>query len=99
MDIPKPKDNFLRRNRLLSEISNILSNQTEIKFAVIIGGGGSGKTTVAREVQSFLRTRVSWEINAETTDSMYNSFWDLAAHLAINKQLNDKLESIKEFLI
>ncbi|MDR2107804.1 MAG: LuxR C-terminal-related transcriptional regulator [Holosporaceae bacterium] len=96
MDIPRFHENFLRRGKLLEKITEILQSQSEIKTVVIIGAGGAGKTSLAREILCSSECTVKWEINAETAVSIYNSFFDLARHLAITEKSQKELENIKD---
>ena len=94
-DMPKLQENFLERSDLVDKIMKILESQEGIKTVVLIGGGGSGKTTVGREVLSLLKSPIRWEINAETSDSIFNSFFDLASHMANTPEIQKDLEIIK----
>jgi DNA-binding CsgD family transcriptional regulator/tetratricopeptide (TPR) repeat protein len=91
IDIPKIQEHFLRRSALISRAEDILKSQEGLKTVVIIGGGGAGKTTLARELLRSSKSPVKWEINAETEDSIYNSFFDLACHLATSDQKEPEL--------
>jgi tetratricopeptide (TPR) repeat protein len=95
MDLPEFHENFLQRPELLSKINEILKSQSGVKMAVIVGGGGAGKTTLAREILRSFKSSIVWEINAETDDSIYNSFFDLANHLAVTIESKKELEIIK----
>jgi tetratricopeptide (TPR) repeat protein/DNA-binding CsgD family transcriptional regulator len=96
IDIPRFHENFLKRAKLLSKISEILQSQSGIRTAVVIGAGGAGKTSLAREILQSLECAVKWEINAETAVGIYNSFFDLARHLATTEKSQKELESIKD---
>jgi hypothetical protein len=96
IDIPRFHENFLRRAKLLSKINEILRSQSGLRTAVIIGAGGAGKTSLAREILQSSKCAAKWEINAETAVSIYNSFFDLAGHLAKTEKSQKELESIKD---
>ncbi|GHT93210.1 hypothetical protein FACS1894122_08090 [Alphaproteobacteria bacterium] len=98
MDLPEFHENFLKRVKLLSKINEILKSQNGIRMVVIAGSGGVGKTTLGREVLSSSKCSVKWEINAETSDSLYNSFFDLASQLAIENESQKELEIIKDIM-
>jgi DNA-binding CsgD family transcriptional regulator len=70
MDIPRVHENFLERRELLAKITDILESQSGIKTVVIIGAGGTGKTSLAREILRSLKCAAKWEINAETAISI-----------------------------
>ncbi len=83
------------RSDYQSKIEETLSSQDGIKLAIIIGSGGSGKTTMAR---SFLRKScadICWEINAETSHSIFLSFVELAEALSKTEKLKKELQIIK----
>lgn len=88
-------ENYLDRYNYISKIKEILSNQDKIKSAVIIGLGGSGKTTIARKFLQISDSEISWEINAETNHSIFSSFMELAESIAKTKDQRNELEIIK----
>jgi DNA-binding CsgD family transcriptional regulator/tetratricopeptide (TPR) repeat protein len=96
IDIPRVHENFLERGTLLAQIKNVLKSQEGIKTVVVAGDGGAGKTSLAREILRSLECLAKWEINAETEISIYNSFLDLASHLAATVESKKELEIIKE---
>ena len=89
------QNNYLNRYGLAKQITNILNRQDEIKTVVIVGAGGAGKTTLGREVLSFVKSKIKFEINAETEDSTYNSFLDLAEYIAVTNTAKSNLDAIK----
>lgn len=88
-------DNFLCRLSLENKIIQKLKKQDGIGVVVIYGEGGAGKTTIARKVLSDLNAGVKFEINAETEDTLYNSFVELAYYLAITKDQKNELDIIR----
>jgi tetratricopeptide (TPR) repeat protein/DNA-binding CsgD family transcriptional regulator len=96
VDIPEFHEIFLRRTELLVKINEILQSQKGIRSAVIVGGGGAGKTVLAREVLRSSKCPVKGEVNAETSNGIYNSFFDLASHLATTEKFQKELEIIKD---
>jgi DNA-binding CsgD family transcriptional regulator len=90
---------FLQRPYLVSQIENILKkdgNMDTISFVGVAGIGGAGKTTLAREYARTHFSSVIWEINAETKESLINSFKDLSYALAKTKEQKDELVFIQQ---
>jgi hypothetical protein len=57
--------------------------------------GGVGKTTLARYYAHLCNYPIVWEINAETRESLLNSFNDFALALAQTKEQKNALELIQ----
>ncbi len=75
--------------------SNAKGNIKAIALTGIIGVGGAGKTTMARAYGKRVSTAaVVWELNAETKDTLINSFLDLAHALAYDEALKNELKII-----
>ena len=62
-----------------------------VSFVGLVGIGGSGKTTLARVYAKQSKNSVVWEINAETKNSIINSFKSLAYALAKTKKLREEI--------
>ena len=86
---------YLNRHGVISKIDNVLSKQKKLKVAIIVGVGGSGKTTVARKFLQKTQANILWEINAETDHSIFSSFLELATNLAVTKIQQEELSAIK----
>jgi len=93
--IPTEKT-LLIRPKLLAEIDKKLSNQTGIQSVALVGIGGAGKTTLARQYARSQKAPIIWEINAESSDSRKNSLEDFANALSKSNEEINKLKIIHE---
>lgn len=74
---------FLDRPELMAKIDNAFKGpKNGIQTIALVGIGGSGKTTLARQYAQQQQASVIWEINAETKGSLIGSFEKLAQALA-----------------
>jgi DNA-binding CsgD family transcriptional regulator len=88
---------LLNRVELLNLIEDKLKAQPEgIQTIALVGIGGSGKTTVARDYARSQNLSVIWEINAETTDSLRGSFENLVYALSKTDEEKKKLRELKD---
>ena len=91
------QEHSLERTEIVQKAINLLEKQKGIKTIAIVGEGGAGKTFLGRKILSqYKNASIRWEINAETADSTYNSFFDLATRLAITDEQSLELERIKK---
>lgn len=82
-DLPIPAETrFLQRPTLIKQLEDILNKQKGIQTVAIVGPGGAGKTTLARQYARYEKAPIIWEINAETPESLSRSFETLATSLA-----------------
>lgn len=101
LDIPQAENSLIRsdlaiptesslldRPKLLTQIDDALKNQRGIQSVALVGPGGAGKTTLARQYAHQLGAPVIWEVNAETQESLKLSFENLAQ--ALSKTSEDK---------
>lgn len=86
---------LLDRPELIAQIEDNLKEQTNIQAVALIGPGGSGKTTLARQYAYQQKTSLIWEINAETRGSLRSSFEDLAQALSKTEEDQKVLREIK----
>ena len=89
------QNNYLNRYAVVEQAQKILSRQDDIRTVVIVGAGGAGKTTLGREVLSSTESKIKFEINAETEESLNSSYLDLAEYIAVSESEKNNLELIK----
>ncbi|MBS0186063.1 MAG: tetratricopeptide repeat protein [Proteobacteria bacterium] len=95
-DLVLPKKSILLdRFELLGEIEKKLNEKEGIQTVALVGVGGAGKTTVARLYAQTQKMNSIWEINAETPESLHESFEKLA-HVLARTEIDQK--GLKEIL-
>lgn len=87
------EDIFLKRRDLVSKMDKILEKQRGVKFLVLVGQGGIGKTTLARHYVRVNDAKIKWEINAATEESTIKSF--LALAIELSQKQYEKREELK----
>ena len=111
LEIPS-EDILLGRPYLTSMIDKRFQKQTEgIKTLALVGTGGSGKTTLARQYARLQNASIVWEINAEKSASLLNSLLTLSYALCKTDEekqaitsmtkidgLTEKIEKFFQFL-
>jgi tetratricopeptide (TPR) repeat protein/DNA-binding CsgD family transcriptional regulator len=94
-DLIIPSDQFiLDRHPLKNELSEKLKGEG-IQTVALVGIGGSGKTTLSRKYARSVKSPIIWEINAETHQSLIESFDKLAQALSIADEDKRLLNEIK----
>ncbi|MBX9621277.1 MAG: tetratricopeptide repeat protein [Alphaproteobacteria bacterium] len=83
-DLDVPTDSvLLNRPELLRQIEERFRGQKKgIQTVALVGVGGAGKTTLARQYVRQQSPYIVWEINAETKEDLQASFESLAQALA-----------------
>ncbi|MBW8308740.1 MAG: tetratricopeptide repeat protein [Candidatus Paracaedibacteraceae bacterium] len=87
---------LLCRPELLLQIEKSLNKKQAIQVVALIGVGGAGKTTLARQYARKQQVSVTWEINAESKENLINSFERLAHALAKTNTERKYLQEIEE---
>ncbi|MBX9786661.1 MAG: tetratricopeptide repeat protein [Alphaproteobacteria bacterium] len=93
-DLPLPTiSTLLPRPEIIAQINKSFKGEPGIKSVALVGPGGAGKTTLARQYAHQQKAQVVWEINAETNGSLLNSFESLGYALCQNE---DEKKILKE---
>ena len=90
---------FLNRGELIAQLDKKFKSQRDIQTVALVGIGGAGKTTLARQYVLSQKPSLVWEINAETKNSLQESFESLAYALSQtdkNKKLFKEFQKIKD---
>src|SRR3990167_7561325 len=97
-DLIIPTDTILlNRPQLLKTIEESLKRAPqEIKTIALVGIGGAGKTTLARYYARHQKASLIAEVNAETKESLSDSFESLAQILATTEKEKKNLRKIQD---
>ncbi|MBA3814337.1 MAG: tetratricopeptide repeat protein [Alphaproteobacteria bacterium] len=90
---------FLDRPHVMARIGDNLKGPQDIQTVALVGIGGAGKTTIARYYAREQKTNVTWEINAETKESLNNAFENLADALSKTELERKKLKELKDIKV
>ncbi len=93
--LPK-KSLLLKRPQLEKQMNLLIRAQAGIKKIVLVGIGGSGKTTAARTYARSEKSPIIWELNAENSETLIHSLKDLSYALANTKEKKEELEFIQK---
>lgn len=85
---------LLERKAIQDRMGKIFAKATEINTAVLVGVGGCGKTTIARNFAKNQKASIIWELNAETKNSLSLSLEGLAYALCNNNADKQELRGI-----
>lgn len=96
-DLNTPTESvLLQRPEIIAEIDTKLNKMDGIQTVALVGIGGAGKTTLARQYATMQKGSVIWEINAETKDTLLNSFEELAYAISTSETKKKELSIIFE---
>lgn len=87
---------LLNRYELMDEIDNKFKGQKGIQSVALVGIGGAGKTTLARQYAHQQKENIIWEVNAETISNLNKSFENLAYSLSKTEEDEKFLREIEE---
>ncbi len=87
---------FLNRDKLLADIQKKLVRQAGIQTVSLVGCGGAGKTTLARQYARQQTIPLIWEINAETKESLITSLEVLAYAASKTPEEKRELRELQE---
>ncbi|OJW47106.1 MAG: hypothetical protein BGO67_10375 [Alphaproteobacteria bacterium 41-28] len=87
---------LLQRPQIICQIEEKLRGQQGIQTIALIGPGGAGKTTIARQYGRSQKSSVVWEINAETKENLINSFECFASALSKTEEEKKILKGLQE---
>lgn len=97
-DLIIPTDSFLlERTELLNQMTSKFKKHPEtIQTIVLVGIGGAGKTTLARQYARLQEAAIIWEMHAESRESLLASFESLALALVKTEDEKREIKGIQE---
>lgn len=99
-DLPTPPSSiFLEREKLNDQIYDFYKKYDGVPIIALLGVAGSGKTVLARSFAKKRKSQIIWEVNAESEETILNSFEDLAYVLAKTEEELEEILSLKRINI
>lgn len=86
---------LLQRPYLMEQLKEKLKGEQGIQIVTLVGIGGAGKTTLARNYAQQQKASFIWEINAETLLSLIQSFEKMADAFCQTEEDHKFLNSVK----
>lgn len=86
---------LLERPRLIEQIEQKLKGGSNSQTVFLVGMGGVGKTTVARQFGYRTKASVVWELNAETQGQIVSSLFGLGYALTKTQDQKNDLDFIQ----
>lgn len=87
---------FLDRPHLTAKIDESLKGPQDIKTVALVGIGGAGKTSLSRQYARQQKANLVWEMNAETPESLSESFENLATALSKTEEERKVLRELRD---
>ncbi|OJW52674.1 MAG: hypothetical protein BGO67_09420 [Alphaproteobacteria bacterium 41-28] len=87
---------LLHRSELIAQLDKKFKEHKDIQAIAIVGPGGAGKTTLARQYAHSQKSPLVWEINAETKESLKSSFEHLAQACSKTEEDQKTLRELQE---
>ena len=88
------KSILLERPSMIARIQDAFKGNDTIETVVLMGIGGVGKTTLARQYITNQTASIAWEINAETENSLISSIEQLLYALCDSTEQRAKLNML-----
>ena len=95
-DLPITQGNVLLRSEIIDEIEAKLSKKNGIQSVVLVGIGGSGKTTLARQYARKSSASIIWEIDTENQDTIISSLQRLAYAICRSSEEKHEINQIQK---